>query len=83
MPTIWTVVIMGNVLVMYDRWRHTEQGAATIARWHDKLAAQRERVKNCEGCSRRRDALHRAINRVHWDAERIVEGEDVPTVPEP
>jgi hypothetical protein len=27
--------------------------------------------------------LKRAINRMHWDAERIVEGADVETIPEP
>jgi hypothetical protein len=27
--------------------------------------------------------LRRSIGRMHWDAMRIVEGEDVETIPEP
>lgn len=67
--TLWTALIIGNGFILFDAWRVTPQGQATLARWGEKA----ERIKNCEGCAKRRQSLKAMVNRVHWDAEQIVE----------
>ena len=47
-----------------------------------RVEALRTKAAECEGCARRKAAMKGMINRMHWDAERIVEGEDVETVPD-
>lgn len=42
----------------------------------------RTKAKGCEGCARRREALKGMRNRMLFDAERAVEGEDIETVPD-
>jgi hypothetical protein len=69
-------LIVADALVVYDAWRDTPAGQAFLARAQAK-------IKGCGGCARRRARLRQMVNRMHWDAERIVEGEDVPTIPEP
>ena len=83
MPLFWTVVIVGNIVIVYDQWSSTPQGQATLDAWHARYLARWDKIKNCGGCAKRKAKLAEMVNRVHWDAERIVEGEDVPTVPEP
>lgn len=68
-------LVVGNLVILVDAWASTPEGQATIVRW-------REKAKGCAGCTRRRAKLKAMVNHVHWDAQRIVEGEDVPTVKE-
>jgi hypothetical protein len=79
----WAVVIAGNLILVYDWWSSTEQGERVLTDLGERFGAVMDRVKGCEGCARRREAMKRMVNHVHFTAERIVEGEDVPTVPDP
>jgi len=79
---VYAVLIGANLWLAYDWWRDTPQGSATVERWRARIAAAKEKAENCEGCARRRAKLQAAMNRMHWQAERIVEGEDVETQPE-
>jgi hypothetical protein len=72
---LYLALIGANLYLVFDWWRDTPEGSATLARWRAKAA-------ECEGCAKRRAALKGAINRMHWQAERIIEGEDVDTQPE-
>ena len=57
-PVLYTIVIAGNLLIAYDWWRSTPQGQRVLAQAHDRYVALRDKAKNCEGCARRRAALH-------------------------
>jgi len=78
----YAALIGANLWVMFDWWRDTDRGRATIERWKVSVERLRTRAAECEGCARRKARLAAAMNRMHWQAERIVEGEDVPTQPE-
>lgn len=81
--TLYVGLVAANLYLAFDWWRDTESGSATLARWAERIEAARAKAEGCEGCARRKARLQAMIHRVHWDADRIVEGEDVPTVPEP
>ena len=66
---LYTALIFGNLLLIWDAWKDTAAGIEFRA----KLTARARRVRDCEGCSRRRDALRRATGRVLWDAQQTVE----------
>jgi len=57
-PALYALVIAGNLLIAYDWWRSTPQGERVLQRAHDRVEALRTKAKNCEGCARRRAALH-------------------------
>jgi hypothetical protein len=80
---IYVVVIGANAWLAYDWWRDTPGGEAVIARLRERIDAVRAKAAECEGCAKRKAAMKGMINRVHWDAERIVEGAEVETTPEP
>jgi hypothetical protein len=48
----------------------------------DFVAKVKAKGEGCEGCARRKAAMRSAMNRMHWDAERAVDGEDIDTVPD-
>lgn len=81
--TLYAALLAVNLWLALDWYKDTPSGEATIARWRQWIAQAKARAENCEGCAKRRAMLQRAVNRVHYDAIRIVEGEDVPTVPDP
>jgi hypothetical protein len=79
---LYLVIIGANAWLAYDWWRETPQGEATIERLAARIEAVKVKAQECEGCAHRKAKLKAAMNRMHWQAERIVEGEDVETVPE-
>jgi hypothetical protein len=81
--TLYTGLIAANLWLAFDWWRQTDSGRDTIERWRQRIEEAKARAENCEGCARRKEWLRVQANRMHWQAERIVEGEDVPTEPEP
>lgn len=78
----YTALIAANLWLAFDWWRDTEAGRSMMARCEARIAAARAKAAECEGCARRKSKLQAAINRMHWQARQIVEGEDVPTQPE-
>lgn len=82
MAGLYAAIIGANAWLAYDWWKDTPQGAAKMERWRAKVEALRVKAQECEGCAKRKAALRGAMNRMHWQAERIVEGEDVPTAPD-
>jgi hypothetical protein len=81
--TLYAALLAVNLWLALDWWKDTPSGAATIEGWRRRLVDLKARAENCEGCAKRRNMLAAAVNRVQWQAERIIEGEDVPTVPDP
>lgn len=79
---IYCALIAANLYLVFDWWRDTPQGEAMIERCQARIAEAKLKAQECEGCARRKARLQAAMNRMHWQAERIVEGEDVPTQPE-
>jgi hypothetical protein len=75
-------LIVANLYLVFDWWRDTDQGRSLMERFEAKLTAARAKAAECEGCARRKAKLAAAMNRMHWQAERIVEGEDIETQPE-
>ena len=80
---LYTTLIAAELWVLWDWWRDTPSGQETMARWQSKVADVKAKAENCEGCAKRKAWFNRKLNRVHWDAMRIVEGEEVETVPDP
>jgi hypothetical protein len=80
--SLYTALIAANLWLAFDWWRDTDQGQAMIERCQARIAEAKVKAAECEGCARRRARLQAAMNRMHWQAERIIEGEDVPTQPE-
>jgi hypothetical protein len=80
---LYITVIGANLWLAWEWWRDTPEGGATLERWKARAQAVKSKAQECEGCAQRKAVLKRAINRMHWDAERIVEGADVETIPEP
>ena len=80
---MYSALLVANLWIMFDWWRDTPQGEAVIAKCQARLEAARVKAQECEGCARRKAKLQAAMNRMHWDAERIVQGEDVEVEPEP
>jgi hypothetical protein len=72
---LYVAAIAANLYLVWDWWSSTPEGEAMIA----KVKAK---AKECEGCAQRRALLHKAMNRMHFQAEQIVEGVDVETQPE-
>jgi hypothetical protein len=79
---LYTGLIAAELWVLFDWWRETPGGQLTLARWQAQLARLKVAAQECEGCAKRKAMLRAAVNRMHWQAERIIEGEDVPTQPE-
>jgi hypothetical protein len=79
---LYTTLIAAELWVLYDWWRETPTGAATLTRWRQWYETAKRKAEECEGCAKRRAAIQAAVNRMHWQARQIVEGEDVPTEPE-
>lgn len=80
--SLYIGLIAANLYLAFDWWSGTPQGEAFVERCRARLEAVRAKAAECEGCARRKAALRAAVNRMHWQAERIVEGEDVDTQPE-
>jgi hypothetical protein len=79
---LYTGLIAANLWIAFDWWRDTDQGRSVIERCAARIAAAKAKAADCEGCARRRRKLEGAMNRMHWQARQIVEGEDVETQPE-
>lgn len=79
-------LIGANLYLVFDWWAGTPEGQAALGRLRTRWEAAKKKAEECEGCARRRALMGRAFesakNRMHWQAERIVEGEDVETQPE-
>lgn len=80
--SIYLGLIAANLYLVFDWWRDTDQGRDVLARLSARIEAAKAKAQECEGCARRKAKLQAAVNRMHWQAERIVEGEDVETQPE-
>ena len=80
--SLYIGLLAANVWLVFDWWRDTEQGRSVIERCRQRIEAAKAKAENCEGCAHRKAWLQKQVNRVHWDAERIVEGADVETQPE-
>jgi hypothetical protein len=80
--SLYIGLLAANLYLVFDWWRDTPQGVEVMARVQARVEAAKAKAENCEGCARRKAKLQAAVNRMHWQAERIVEGEDVPTQPE-
>jgi len=80
---LYTSLICAELWVLFDWWRDTPGGQETLGRWRYKLAELKRKAEECEGCAKRREMLRKATNRMHFQALQIVEGEEVPTEPEP
>lgn len=71
----WTIramyagLLAANLYVLYDAYRDTVQMIELRA----KVARLLERMRECEGCQRRKERLAAMVNRVHWEAETIKE----------
>lgn len=80
--TLYVTLLAANLYLVYDWYRETPEGQAMIARCRARVAALKKKAEECEGCAKRRAMLQAAVNRMHWQAERIVEGDEVETEPE-
>lgn len=65
----YLVLIAANIYVVWDMYAETVPALVLRAR----VKSWVERVQNCEGCARRREALARATNRMIYAATEIVE----------
>lgn len=72
---LYAALLAANLYLVWDWWRDTDQGRTTIERLRAKAA-------QCQGCARRKAKLQAAMNRMHWQADQILEGEDVEVEPE-
>jgi hypothetical protein len=79
---IYIALIAANLYLVFDWWADTEQGQSVIAAWRARLDAVRAKAAECQGCARRKAKMRSAMNRMHWQARQILEGEDVETQPE-
>ena len=83
---LYAILIPATLWVAFDRWSDTPSGQAFLERCRERIEAAKAKAAECEGCARRRAMMGRAFesakNRMHWQAKRIVEGDDVPTQPE-
>lgn len=79
---LYTALLAANLYLVFDWWRGTPQGEAVVARCQARIERARALAGECEGCARRKEWLQKQVNRVHWDAERIVDGQEVDTQPE-
>lgn len=66
---LYAALIVGNLALLWDAWKDTASGMEMRARWNTRM----ERVKNCEGCARRREWINRNVGRALWDAQQTVE----------
>jgi hypothetical protein len=81
--TLYLTLLAANVYLVFDWWKDTPEGQAMLARAKARIDALKVKAQECEGCAKRKAMLQAAINRMQWDAERIVEGtDDVQTEPE-
>lgn len=79
---IYAALIAANIWIAFDWWRDTDQGRSVLERLDARITAAKLKAQECEGCARRKASLKAAVNRMHFQAIQIVEGEDVPTQPE-
>jgi hypothetical protein len=80
--SLYVGLIAANLYLLFDWWAQTDQGRATVERWAAKIEAAKVKAQECEGCAQRKAWLRKQANRMHWQAEQIVAGEDVETQPE-
>jgi hypothetical protein len=79
---IYTALLAANLYLVFDWWRDTPQGEAVIERCRARMERAKALAGECEGCAQRRAWLQKQLNRMHWQAERIVEGDEVETQPD-
>lgn len=79
---LYTALVCAELWILFDWWRDTPGGQVTLERWGRQLEAWKVKAQECEGCAKRRAMIQAAVNRMHWQAQQIVEGEDVPTEPD-
>ena len=71
----WTIrllyagLILGNALLVYDAWKESPSGIE----WRARIRARVEKLRNCEGCARRREWLRKQTAHVLWEATEVVE----------
>lgn len=71
----WTVrllyigLIAGNLILIYDSWKDTPSGIE----WRARVANRWLRIRDCQGCARRREWVNRQVGHVLWQATEIVE----------
>jgi hypothetical protein len=82
-PLLYTVAIGGNLVLAYAWWAKTPAGQQFRAAAYQRLEPVITKIRECEGCAKRREILQRSLARMHGDAQRIVEGEEVATIPDP
>jgi len=70
---LYVGLISAELWFLFDWWRDTPSGQEAVARWRQRFEEAQRKAQNCEGCARRKAALQAAINRMHWQAEEIVE----------
>jgi len=76
---LYVTLISAELWVLWDWWRDTPSGQETLGRWKAKAAEMKRRAEECEGCAKRRAMLQKATNRMHWEAQQIVEEADQPS----
>jgi hypothetical protein len=79
---LYTTLIGLEIWILFDWWRETPNGQATLARWGRQLEALKLKAQDCEGCAKRRAMIEKAINRMHWQARQIVEEANEESEPE-
>jgi len=75
--SLYMALIAANLYLVFDWWKESPSGAATIERLGARLGALKAKAEGCEGCARRRAALRAAINRMHFEAIETLEAADV------
>jgi hypothetical protein len=80
---LYTALIAANLWLAWDWWAQSDSGKATIDRWAQRIGEAKVKLQECEGCAQRKARVQAAINRMHWQASQIVEGQDVETETEP
>lgn len=67
---LYTVLIGGEIVWLFGKWRDSVEGQVTLARWRARFA----RIKDCEGCARRRERLRQMVaHPIIFDAEVVVD----------
>jgi hypothetical protein len=74
---VYTWVIRGAYLLSvgltcWYLWEAVKELPGTQIKIARAQAWVRVHLRECEGCAQRKATLRRAVNRMHWQAERIV-----------
>ena len=70
---LYLTLLAANLYIVWDAYADTAEMLVFRAKVRARVGPLLERLRNCEGCARRKEFIERQLNKVTYQATQIVE----------